>query len=113
MNYRAILNPDYNFVGLILIAILMMILLLLHRNIKYTVSILGKTFFTTGILMLVLAFILNFALNIIIPYEYKIFIEVISKNVFQYCIFYSGLCIIIGAFGYACAKIFKKEKQVE
>ena len=112
MNYRAILNPDYNFVGLIFIAILIMILLLLHKNIKYTVSIIGKTFFTTGILMLVLAFILSFVLDMIFSYEYKIFIEVISENVFRYCTYYSTLCIVIGGFCYVCSKIFWKEKQV-
>ena len=35
INFREILNPSYNFVGLLLISLLLMVILLVNKNIKY------------------------------------------------------------------------------
>ena len=44
INFREIFNPNYNFIGLLFMALLMMIILLLNRNIFYCLKVIGKTF---------------------------------------------------------------------
>ena len=49
MNYRMIFNPDYNFIGIILIAILITTISLIYKNSKYILKILSKVFIFSGI----------------------------------------------------------------
>lgn len=96
INFRDVFNPSYTFVGFILIAILIVLILLLNNNLKYSLSIIGKTSIIAGTITLVVALLAKLGLNTLLPYHYKIFVEVISDNVFTSCIIGSIISILIG-----------------
>ena len=112
MNYRAIFNPNYNFIGIILLILIITILFLLNKNLKYTLTLINKTFFITGIIALSLSVFINIILRMFIPYHYRIFIQVISDNVIKNSTYYSCICIVLGLIGTIFIKILPKGSKV-
>lgn len=108
INFREIFNPNYNFIGLLFIALLMMIILLLNRNIFYCLKVIGKTFLISGMITLFLDFILYLGLNMVLISYYKIIIQVISNQVLKNCLYYSIISIMIGIVLIVFSKIMKK-----
>ncbi len=109
INFREIFNPNYNFIGLLFIALLMMIILLLNRNIFYCLKVIGKTFLISGMITLFLDFILYLGLNMVLISYYKIIIQVISNQVLKNCLYYSIISIMIGIVLIVFSKIMKKK----
>ena len=109
INFREIFNPNYNFLGLLFIALLMMIILLLNRNIFYCLKVIGKTFLISGMITLFLDFILYLGLNMVLISYYKIIIQVISNQVLKNCLYYSIISIMIGIVLIVFSKIMKKK----
>ena len=109
MNYRTIFNPNYNFIGIILIALFITILLLLNKNIKYTIYIISKTFISSGILSIIFGFFINFFLNSSLPSLYKIFIQIITKIFISNLIYSSLFVIVLGIIGYGYVKLSKEK----
>lgn len=108
INFREIFNPNYNFIGLLFMALFMMIILLLNRNIFYCLKVIGKTFLISGIITLFLDFILYLGLNMVLVSYYKIIIQVISNHVLKNCLYYSIISIMIGIVLIVFSKIMKK-----
>ena len=108
INFREIFNPNYNFIGLLFVALLMMIILLLNRNIFYCLKVTGKTFLISGMITLFLDFILYLGLNMVLISYYKIIIQVISNQVLKNCLYYSIISIMIGIVLIVFSKIMKK-----
>lgn len=108
INFREIFNPNYNFIGLLFMALLMMIILLLNRNIFYCLKVIGKTFLISGMITLFLDFILYLGLNMVLISYYKIIIQVISNQVLKNCLYYSIISIMIGIVFIVFSKIMKK-----
>lgn len=108
INFREIFNPNYNFIGLLFMALLMMIILLLNRNIFYCLKVIGKTFLISGMITLFLDFILYLGLNMLLISYYKIIIQVISNQVLKNCLYYSIISIMIGIVLIVFSKIMKK-----
>lgn len=108
INFREIFNPNYNFIGLLFMALLMMIILLLNRNIFYCLKVIGKTFLISGMITLFLDFILYLGLNMVLISYYKIIIQVISNQVLKNCLYYSIISIMIGIVLIIFSKIMKK-----
>ncbi|MDY4996645.1 MAG: hypothetical protein SO108_02915 [Bacilli bacterium] len=108
INFREIFNPNYNFIGLLFVALLMMIILLLNRNIFYCLKVIGKTFLISGMITLFLDFILYLGLNMVLISYYKIIIQVISNQVLKNCLYYSIISIMIGIVLIVFSKIMKK-----
>lgn len=108
INFREIFNPNYNFIGLLFMALLMMIILLLNRNIFYGLKVIGKTFLISGMITLFLDFILYLGLNMVLISYYKIIIQVISNQVLKNCLYYSIISIMIGIVLIVFSKIMKK-----
>ncbi len=108
INFREIFNPNYNFIGLLFMALLMMIILLLNRNIFYCLKVIGKTFLISGMITLFLDFILYLGLNMVLISYYKIIIQVISNQVLKNCLYYSIISIMIGIVLIVFSKIMKK-----
>lgn len=109
INFREIFNPNYNFIGLLFMALLMMIILLLNRNIFYCLKVIGKTFLISGMITLFLDFILYLGLNMVLISYYKIIIQVISNQVLKNCLYYSIISIMIGIVLIVFSKIMKKK----
>ena len=108
INFREIFNPNYNFIGLLFMALLMMIILLLNRNIFYCLKVIGKTFLISGMITLFLDFILYLGLNMVLISYYKIIIQVISNQVLKNCLYYSIIFMMIGIVLIVFSKIMKK-----
>lgn len=96
INFREILNPSYNFVGLLLISLLLMVILLVNKNIKYAGKLIGNTFVVSGIITLGIDLLLSFVLKLILTSYYKVIIEVITTNLLKECFYYSLISIILG-----------------
>ena len=109
INFREIFNPNYNFIGLLFMALLMMIILLLNRNIFYCLKVIGKTFLISGMITLFLDFILYLGLNMVLISYYKIIIQVISNQVLKNCLYYSIISIMIGIVLIVFSKIMRKK----
>lgn len=108
INFREIFNPNYNFIGLLFVALFMMIILLLNRNIFYCLKVIGKTFLISGMITLFLDFILYLGLNMVLISYYKIIIQVISNQFLKNCLYYSIISIMIGIVLIVFSKIMKK-----
>ena len=108
INFREIFNPNYNFIGLLFMSLLMMIILLLNRNIFYCLKVIGNTFLISGMITLFLDFILYLGLNMVLISYYKIIIQVISNQVLKNCLYYSIISIMIGIVLIVFSKIMKK-----
>ena len=108
INFREIFNPNYNFIGLLFMALLMMIILLLNRNIFYCLKVIGKTFLISGMITLFLDFILYLGLNMVLISYYKIIIQIILNQVLKNCLYYSIISIMIGIVLIVFSKIMKK-----
>lgn len=96
INFREIFNSSYSFIGILLISLLVMIILLINRNIKYSVKVIGNTFLVSGIITLGLDFLLSLFLKMVLTSYYKVIIEVITNNVLKECFYYSIVSIGLG-----------------
>ena len=109
INFREIFNPSYNFIGLLFIALFIMIILLLNKNILYCLKIIGKTFLISGIITLILDILLYLGLDMVLISYYKIIIQIITNNVLKNCLYYSLTSIIIGIILISSTNIIKKK----
>lgn len=105
INFRQIFNPDYNFIGLILIVVLILLILGFNKDLKYGIKVIGKTSLIAGLITLFIAFLLNFSIQNFIPYNYQIFIQVISNNLYQNYLYASVLTILLGGICLIASKI--------
>lgn len=97
INYREIFNSNYSYIGLIFIIILSLIIVIIERNTVSSVSRISKYFLLAGIIILVITLLLNFIIEFLIISSYKIFIEIITKNLIENLYFYSIIIIIISS----------------
>ena len=111
INYRNIFNPSYNYIGLLLIGIIIYLLFITIKDLKKSLNQIGKTSIVSGTISLVIILLINFIINQILPYQYKIFIQVISKNVYKTALIYSIVVIILGIFLLTIEKILKSENK--
>lgn len=91
INFREIFNPSYSYIGLIIIAILVITLIVLEK--KRSIKIIGYSCFTSGIVLLLIYLLGNLIIN---NYSYKFFIEIITNSFFGSLVIISILNICIG-----------------
>lgn len=106
INYRQIFNPQYNYIGIIIILILILIIYFIQKNIFTTIKQINKIFQIVSTLMLIITLILNLIIDKLLIANYKIFIEIITKNIINNLYFYSITTIIISIFIMLIIKIF-------
>lgn len=97
INYRNIFNPSYNYIGLIIIAIIALLIIIIKKDIQASLYQISKSCLIAGIVILVLNLILNFIMEFLIISNYKILIEIITKNIIRNLYFYSIAIIIISS----------------
>lgn len=102
INYRNIFNPDYNYIGLILIIFLIILIFWNNRNIKQSFQQIGTIITISGFTTLIIAIFLNVIVDLVLPQQFQLFVKVISNNVSQNCwrtsliaIFSGGTLLII------------------
>ena len=91
INFREIFNPSYSYIGLIIIAILLISLIILEK--KRSIKVIGYSCFASGIFLLLIYFIGNLVINNI---NYKFFIEIITNSFFSSLIVIAILNVCIG-----------------
>lgn len=106
INYRQIFNPQYNYIGIIIILILILIIYFIQKNIFTTIKQISKIFLISSTLILIITLILNLIIDKLLIANYKIFIEIITKNIINNLYFYSITTIIISIFIMLIIKIF-------
>lgn len=110
INYRQIFNPDYNYIGIILIAIIALIIILVQKHTISSIYQIVESSLIAGTITLIATFLLNFIMSFLIISNYKIFIEVITKNVISSLYFYSIILIVIsGIIIFMLKTIYKEE----
>ena len=95
INYRNIFNSSYSYIGLILIFILALIIIIIEKDTLSSIYRISKYAIISGIIILLLALLSNFIINFLVFNKYKIFIEIITKNLINNLYFYSIIIIII------------------
>lgn len=107
INFREIFNPNYTIIGLIIIIALIILIFVFNKDTKQSLNLLGKTAIITSIITFLISLILKLGIDILIPYNYKLLIQVISNNLLKSYINSSILILIIGIILF----IFSKLKQ--
>ena len=111
INYRNIFNSSYNYIGLILIFVLALIIIVIEKDTVSSVCRISKYALISGIITLVLALFSNFIIEFLVFNRYKVFIEIISKNLIENLYFYSIIIIIISGVINLMLKTFGKTKS--
>jgi len=95
INYRQIFNPTYNYIGIIFIIIIALAIILIKKNTISSIYQISESCLIAGTITIILTLLLNFVIKFLIVNTYKIFIEVITKNVISSLYLYSIILIII------------------
>lgn len=110
INYRNLFNPSYNYIGLIIIIIISLLIIIIQKDTIKSIQQISKTCLIASLTILIITILLNLLMNGLIPNSYKVFIEIISKNVIKNLYFYSILLIIISSIMNILTKILTKPK---
>lgn len=113
INYRNIFNPNYNYIGIILIIIMVIILVILTNNTRKIINSLGKILLISGILTLVISLSISFITSVVVPSTYQLFLEIITSKLQTNMLSQSLLIIAIGTLLLLIEKIFFKPKLKE
>lgn len=95
INFREIFDINYSYIGLVVIAILMLLLVVLDK--RESIKMFGYSFIGAGIVMLVIYLLGNM---IISSFSYKFFIEIISNNLFSSIIIFSVVSLVFGGISF-------------
>lgn len=112
INYRSIFNPDYNYIGIILILIIIALIFLNNSNFRQSLHQIGFIITISGFVTLIIAFLLDFVVDIVLPARYQLFVEVISNNIYENFWKTSIMTIFLGGFILIINKIFHSRKLV-
>ena len=97
INYRQIFNPSYNYIGLIVIVLLVLTIIIIKKDILESIQEIAESCLIAGIVILIMNLILNFMIDFFVFNSYKVFIEIITNNVIKNLYFYSITIIIISS----------------
>ena len=96
MNYRQLFNPNYNYIGIIIIIILSFLIIILNKNNLAFLKIIGITLVTSGIIAIVILSTANILANIIVSTEYNFLIKIVTKNLNKVYILSTIITISLG-----------------
>lgn len=113
INFRKYFNPSYNYIGLLIIAVLILLIILINQDIKNSIKKIGTASLISGLITLLGGFFVNFLLDILIPYQYQIFIQVISKNIFNHLLLASITAIFLGLIAMIFSKLVNKQQPAK
>ena len=91
INFREIFNPSYSYIGLIIIAVLIISLIALEK--KKSIKVIAYSTLASGLVLLIVYLVGNLIINNI---SYKILIEIITNNFFESLIIIAILNIAVG-----------------
>ena len=95
INFRTIFNPNNTYIGFIIILAISLIIIIIRKDIKESIYQISKTSIISSIITLIFAFITSIIIDLFMINSYKVFIEVITKNILNSIYFYSIVLLII------------------
>ena len=95
INFRTIFNPNNTYIGFIIILAISLIIIIIRKDIKESIYQISKTCIISSIITLIFAFITSIIIDVFMINSYKVFIEVITKNILSSIYFYSIVLLII------------------
>ena len=95
INFRTIFNPNNTYIGFIIILAISLIIIIIRKDIKESIYQISKTSIISSIITLIFAFITSIIIDVFLINSYKVFIEVITKNILNSIYFYSIVLLII------------------
>jgi hypothetical protein len=96
INFREIFNTTYGYIGLGIILLLFLLIIIINRDIKKSFNDIGRITITSGIINIIIYFLIKLLLNVIVNSNYIVFIEVISKTLFTSLLTKAFIWIFIG-----------------
>ena len=111
INYRKIFNPSYNYIGIIIIIIITLTIFMLQKDTLESIYKISKISLTASSITLITGLMLNFVIEFFIVGSYKIFIEIITKNVIGNLYIYSLSLIVISGIVILVIKTIIKSKN--
>lgn len=97
INLRQIFNPSYNYIGIIFIIFIALTIFIIQKNTVVSIYQISRSGLIAGIIILLITLLISFIMEFLIVSSYRIFIEVITKNVISSLYFYSITIIIISS----------------
>ena len=98
INYREFFNPSYGHIGIIIILLIFGILLIINRSLKENLRLVANIITTSAVLNIFLVIIFKVFITLIIDYNFRIFIEVISDTLISNLLTKSLIETILGLF---------------
>lgn len=95
INFRTIFNPNNTYIGFIIILAISLIIIIIRKDIKESIYQISKTSIISSIITLIFAFITSIIIDLFMINSYKVFIEIITKNILNSIYFYSIVLLII------------------
>ena len=95
INFRTIFNPNNTYIGFIIILAISLIIIIIRKDIKESIYQIIKTSIISSIITLIFAFITSIIIDLFMINSYKVFIEIITKNILNSIYFYSIVLLII------------------
>ena len=95
INFRTIFNPNNTYIGFIIILAISLIIIIIGKDIKKSIYQISKTCIISSIITLIFAFITSIIIDLFMINSYKVFIEIITKNILNSIYFYSIVLLII------------------
>ena len=95
INFRTIFNPNNTYIGFIIILAISLIIIIIRKDIKESIYQISKTSIISSIITLIFAFITSIIIYLFMINSYKLFIEIITKNILNSIYFYSIVLLII------------------
>lgn len=112
INFRELFNISYSYFMILIIFVLIGMIILINHNLKSSLKTIGITVLISGIITLVLALIIELGINILISYQYKIVIQVISNSLFINLLYGAGISISLGSLCIVLSKLDTKKLKI-
>ena len=98
INYRNIFNLNYSYIGLIVIGVLVVLIFILNKNFIRSIYQISNHLFIGGLVTIITSVLINFCIDFFIISNFKILIEIITKNLIRDLYIYSISLIVVSFF---------------
>ena len=113
INFRDIFNMKYGYMGIIVVAILLLLIFLLNKDIKKSLKSVSIIFIVSGIINLILSLSIKVIIKVLVDTSYRAFVEVVSNSMYNTLLYISIGLIILGIILIIINKCIIKEKVKE
>lgn len=113
MNFREIFNMRYGYIGLVVVAILLLFIFLLNKDIKKSFKSVSIIFIVVGVINLIISLLINIIIKVVVDSSYRAFVGVVSNSLYNTLLYISIGLIIGGIILIIINKYMIKDKKEE